>query len=73
MLKYLIYWQIKMKLKTTTKHILCDFKCKFNRTACNWNQNGIIKHVNGNVKIKVSAKKIIVEILPHVFARVTII
>ena len=31
--------------------------------------NGIIKHINVNVKIIVSAKKIIVSILSHVFVR----
>ena len=30
-------------------------------------KNGVIKHVNGNVKIIVRAKKIIVGILAHVF------
>ena len=33
-------------------------------------KNGIIKHVNVSVKIIVSAKKIVVEILVHVFMRV---
>ena len=31
--------------------------------------NGIIKHVNVNVKVVESAKKIIVAILAHVFVR----
>ena len=34
------------------------------------NKNGIIKHVNVNVKIIVSAKQIIVGILAHVFVRI---
>ena len=34
------------------------------------NKNGIIKHVNGNVKIILNAKKIRVGILPHVFRRI---
>ena len=33
-------------------------------------KNGVIKHVNGNVKIIISAKKIIVIILVHVFVRI---
>ena len=33
-------------------------------------KNGIIKHVNKNVKIMVSAKKIIFGILAHTFARI---
>ena len=33
-------------------------------------KNGIIKHVNVNVTIIVSAKKIIVGILAHVFVRI---
>ena len=34
-------------------------------------KNGIIKHVNVNVKIIVSAKEIIAGILAHVFVRTT--
>ena len=33
-------------------------------------KNGIIKHVDMNVKIIISAKKIIVRILAHVFVRI---
>ena len=33
-------------------------------------KNGIIKHVNVNVKIIVSAEKIIVGILAHLFVRI---
>ena len=33
-------------------------------------KNGIIKHVNVNVKIIVSAKKIIVGIVSHAFVRI---
>ena len=33
-------------------------------------KNGILKHVNVNIKINVSAKKIIVGILAHVFVRI---
>ena len=34
------------------------------------NKNGVIKHVNVNVKIILSAKKTIVVILAHVFVRI---
>ena len=34
------------------------------------NKNGTIKHVNVNVKVIVSAKKIIAEILAHVFVKI---
>ena len=51
------------EVKAMTKHISCDCKCKFNSTICNssqkWNN---IKHVNVNVNIIGSAKKIIVGI-----------
>ena len=33
-------------------------------------KNGIIKHVNMNVKISASAKKVIVGMLAHVFVRI---
>ena len=33
-------------------------------------KNGIMKHVNGSVKIITRAKKIIVGILAHVFVRI---
>ena len=44
--------------------ISCDCKCKFNRTTCNSNKKGIMKHTT------VSVKKIIVEILEHRFVRI---
>ena len=47
----------KDKAKAMRDHISCDCKCKFNSI-----KNGIIKHFNVNVKIMVSAKKIIVGI-----------
>ena len=59
----------KNEAKSMTKHISCDWKCKFNRTTCNSNQNGIIKHVSVNVKV-ISARKIIVGILAHTFVRI---
>ena len=51
--------------KTMAKHISCDCKCKFNSTTCNSNKKLNIKHVNVNVKIIISGKKIIVGILAH--------
>ena len=54
-----------------TEHISCDSKCKFNNTLRNSNQNGIIKHVNVNVKTIISVKEIIiVRILVHVLVRI---
>ena len=53
-----------------TKYIFCDYKWKFNSITCNSNQKWNIKHVNVNVKIIISAKKIIAGILTHVFARI---
>ena len=58
----------KNDAKTMTKHISCDCKCKFNSTTFQI-KNGRMKHVNVSVKIIVDAKKIIVEILAHVFVR----
>ena len=49
----------KNETKAMAEHISSDCKCKFNST--------IIEHVIVNVKIIVSAKKIIVGILAHVF------
>ena len=34
------------------------------------NKNGIIKHINVNVKLIAKAKKVIVVILAHVFVRI---
>ena len=60
----------KDEAKAMTEHISCD--CKANSIVQHVIQikNGIIKHVNMNVKIIVSAKKIIVGILIHVFVRI---
>ena len=41
----------KDEAKTITKHISCDCKCKFNSEHVIQNKNGIIKHVNVNVKL----------------------
>ena len=59
----------KNEAKTMTKHISYDCKCKFNRFKIQI-KKGRIKHVNVNVKIIISAKKIIVGILAHVFVRI---
>ena len=53
--------------KAMTEHISCICKWKFNSTT--YSKNGIIKHPNVNVKNIVSAKKIMVRILAHVFVR----
>ena len=60
----------KNEAKVMAEHILCHFKCKSNSTTCILNKNGTIKHVNVNTKIIVSAKKVIVRILAHVFVRI---
>ena len=60
----------KNEAKVMTEHTSCDCKCKFNSEICNSNKNGIIKHVNLNVKIVLSAKKVIVGILAHIFVRI---
>ena len=61
----------KNEAKTITKHISCDCKWKFSSATCNlnlkWNNK---KHVNVNLKIIITAIKIIVVILAHVFARI---
>ena len=33
-------------------------------------KNGVTKHVNGNVKIIINGKKMVVEILVHAFVRI---
>ena len=53
----------KGESKAMTEHISCDYKCKFNSTTCDSIKNGIIKHVNVNVKAIISVKKVIVGIL----------
>ena len=60
----------KNEAKTMAKHISRDCKCKFNSTTCNSNQKWNNKHVNVNVKIMISAKKIIAGILAHIFVRI---
>ena len=56
--------------KAMRKHISCDCKCKFKSKNVIQIKIGIIKHVNVNVKSIMSAKKIIVGILAHVFVRI---
>ena len=59
----------KNEAKPITEHISCD--CNANSTGQYVIQikNGIITHVNVNVKIIVSVKTIIVGILAYVFVR----
>ena len=54
-----MYWKFVLKDK---EHISCDCKCKFNSTTWNSNQKW-------NNKIIVKVKKIMVEVLAHVFVR----
>ena len=56
--------------KTLVKHIPCGCKCKFDIRARNNIENGIMKHVNVNVKTIKRAKNITVEIPLHVFVRI---
>ena len=60
----------KNEAKAMPEHISCDCKCKFNSTICNSTKNGVMQHVNVNVKIIISIKKIIVGMLAHVFVRI---
>ena len=50
----------KNEAKAMVEHVSGDCKCKFNNATCNSKRNGIMKHVSGNVKIIISAKKTIV-------------
>ena len=54
----------KDEAKAMTEHISSGCRCKFNSTTC------YSKHVNVNIKIIISTKKIIVGILAHVFVRI---
>ena len=60
---------IKNEAESTAKHTSCDCESKFSSTYVILIKSGVIKCVNVNVKIIASAKKIIVEILAHVFVR----
>ena len=53
-----------------TKHISFDCKYKLVKSKCK-TKNGIVKHVNVNLKIIISAKQVIVGILTHVFTKIT--
>ena len=59
----------KNEPKAMIKHISFDSKCKLNSTGCSSNQKWKIKHVNVNVKVIFSAKKIVVGILGNVYVR----
>ena len=56
---------ITNKDEATTEHIYATVNANLIQI-----KNGIIKHVNVNVKIIISAKNIIVGILVHVFVRI---
>ena len=60
----------KNEAKQITKYISYDYKCKFDSRTCYSNQNGIIKHVNVNVKIIISTKMVIIGTLTHVFVKI---
>ena len=45
--------------KTLVNYLSCTCECKFDSTAFNINQNGIMKHANVNAKTIKCAKKII--------------
>ena len=49
----------KNEAKAMAEHISCECKCKLNSKHVVRIKNGIIKHVNVNVKIIVSSKKIV--------------
>ena len=56
--------------KAIAKDISCNFKFKLILQPVIQIKNGIIKHVNVNVKIIESAKKAIGGILAHAFVRI---
>ena len=60
----------KSEAKAMTKHSFCNCKCKFNSTTFNSKQKENNKTCLCNVKIFVSAKKIIVGILAYVSLRI---
>ena len=59
----------KNEAKNMTVHISCDCKRKFKSTTCNSKQKWNNKTYQCECKIIVSAKKIIVGIVAHVFVR----
>ena len=67
MLKYL---GNRNEVKTLVKHISCDCKLKFDSATCNSNQKWNNETFNASVKITARAKKIMNEILAHVFVRI---
>ena len=56
--------------KAMTKHVSCDRKCNSIVQHVVQIKNEVIKHVNVNVKIRISVNRIIVGILAHVFVRI---
>ena len=57
----------KGEAKAMTEYISCNWKCKLIVQNVIQKKNGIIKHVNVNVKIIMSVKKVIAGITAHVF------
>ena len=55
--------------KTLTKYISCDFKCKLNGTTCNSNQTWNHESCRCECKNYRNDKKVIVEIISHVFMK----
>ena len=60
----------KNQTKAITEHISCDCKCKFNSTTCNSNQKWNNETSQFKCKSIISAKKIIVGMIAHVFVRI---
>ena len=60
----------KNESKAMTRPISCNCKCKFNSKHIIQIKNGIMKHVNVNVKIVVHTKNTIAGILVHAFMRI---
>ena len=59
----------KNEAKALTKHISCNFKCKFNGTTCNLNQKLNNEACQRKCKNYCACKKIKVGILAYVFVR----
>ena len=55
--------------KTLTRHISCEFKCKFDKRKCDSSNGGVMTNVDVSVKNMIYVKKIIFGILVHVFVK----
>ena len=60
----------KNEAKATTKHISCDYKCKFSSATCNSNQKWISKTCRYECNSYLKSKNII-GILTHVFVGIS--